>query len=155
MLAVLEAHGVRYVLIGGMAAVIHGADYVTSDIDVTPELGADNVGRLSDALAEMHARIRAVPEPLEFVHDAESLTRAATWNLTTDFGDLDITFTPSGTSGYRDLHADATTIEVLGVDVTLASLRDVIRSKEAAGRPKDLQALPALRRLLELDDDAQ
>jgi hypothetical protein len=154
ILDALARHGVQYVLIGGLAAAIHGADYVTGDVDITPALGDDNLRRLSAALGELHARIRVEGEPkgLDFANDAASLARASTWNLTTDAGDLDITFMPAGTKGYADLRAHATVIEILGVPTTLASLGDVVRSKEAAARPKDLEALPALRELLRRHD---
>jgi predicted nucleotidyltransferase len=67
----------------------------------------------------------------------------------TDHGDLDITFVPSGTRGYDDLIRDARRVSVRGIAVPVASLADVIRSKEAAGREKDRPVLPVLRRLLE------
>ena len=63
-------------------------------------------------------------------------------------GDLDVSFVPSGTQGYADLRRDAVTIVVHGVSVPVASLADVVRSKEAAGRDKDRLALPMSRRLL-------
>jgi hypothetical protein len=153
LLRVLADHGVRYVLIGGLAAALHGSDLATSDVDITPALGAANLRRLSAALEAMHARVRTAEEPegLPFDHDAESLARAGMWNLVTDHGDLDITFTPAGTAGYQDLHRDALHIEIAGTPVTVAALADVVRSKQAAGRPKDLIALPVLRRLLEDD----
>ncbi|GEM_PF-2496763 len=56
---------------------------------------------------------------------------------------------PSGTHGYDDLRRDATELEILGVHVPLASLADIIRSKEAADRPKDRLTLPMLRRILD------
>ena len=68
-------------------------------------------------------------------------------NLTTTAGDLDLAFRPSGTRGYPDLRRDAIEIEVAdGVRILVASLADVIRSKEAAGREKDRLMLPRLRR---------
>jgi len=70
----------------------------------------------------------------------------------TDHGRLDITFEPSGTAGYPDLARDAVHLEILGVEVDVASLADVIRSKEAAGREKDRLVLPVLRRLLDETD---
>ena len=151
MLTVLEAHGVRYVLIGGFAAAIHGSPYVTVDIDVTPSADAANLERLSTALDALNARVRAPGHPngLKFNHDAASLARGAIWNLTTDHGDLDLTFLPDGTAGYDDLARDAEEVEILGVVVPVASLADVVRSKTAAGRDKDRAQLPLLRRLLE------
>ncbi len=147
---VLEAHEVRYVLIGGMAATVHGADYVTGDVDITPATDADNLTRLSSALDVLNARIRISDEPegLPFAHDASSLASVAVWNLVTRAGDLDISFVPSGTQGYGDLRRDAVTLLIHGVAVPVASLADVVRSKEAAGRDKDRLALPMLRRLL-------
>jgi hypothetical protein len=151
ILGTLERHEVRYVLIGGLAATIYGSPYVTTDVDITPETTDGNLERLSSALADLGANVRAdgVPEGLTLEHDAKSLRRGQIWNLTTMAGDLDITFTPSGTRGYEDLVRGASELEILGVVVPVASLADVVRSKEAADRPKDRLTLPVLRRLLE------
>ena len=151
ILEVLERYRVRYVLIGGFAATIHGSPYVTTDIDITPAAGPENLAQLSAALDELEARIRVAGEPegVAFRHDAASLAAAQVWNLTTRFGDLDISLVPCGTRGYDDLRRDATDLEILGVHVPLASLADIIRSKEAADRPKDRLVLPVLRRILE------
>jgi hypothetical protein len=151
ILRVLAEHRVAYVLIGGLAAAIHGSDELTTDIDITPNSSPSNLGRLSAALDDLHAMVRTENEPegLPFDHDAESIARVTTWNLLTDFGALDLTFQPAGTQGYPDLRRDAERIVILGIPVTVASLADVVRSKEAAGRPKDLRSLPALRRLLD------
>ena len=70
-------------------------------------------------------------------------------NLVTDFGRFDVTRMPAGTEGYEDLRRDAVMVRLWDLDVPVASLADVIRSKQAAGRPKDLQFLPPLRRLLD------
>ena len=149
ILAVFEEHGVRCVLIGGFAAVIHGSPYLTTDVDVVPANDRRNLERLSDALSDLHARVWTSAEPggVPFDHSAESLGRVRLWTFVTDFGRLDITFEPSGTSGYDDLARDATHLTILGVGVDVASLADVIRSKEAAGREKDRLVLPVLRRL--------
>jgi hypothetical protein len=151
MLRVLEEHGVRLILIGGFAAVIHGSPYVTVDIDIVPDPQHENVDRLSKALRAMNARVwtEGEPEGVPFDHDAISLAGAATWNLVTDLGRLDVTFEPSGTSGYADVARDAIHLTISGVGVDVASLGDVIRSKEAAGRDKDRLVLPVLRRLLD------
>jgi len=151
ILDVLREHGVRFVLIGGFAAVIHGSPYVTVDLDVVPERTEENLERLSGALRAMHARVWTATEPegVPFAHDARSLVDVDVWNLVTDHGRLDLTFVPAGTQGYGDLARDAVQLTILGVDVHVASLADVIRSKEAAGREKDRLVLPVLRRLLE------
>lgn len=147
---VLRRHGVNFVIIGGLAAIHHGSPFATEDIDVVPSDDRDNLTRLSSALYELDAKVRAVEldEPLPFHHDATSLAAGRIWNLTTKYGDLDLTFVPSGTTGYSDLIRDAEKVVLRGTEVTLASLADIVRSKEAAGRDKDRRALPVLRELL-------
>lgn len=150
ILATLDRHGVRYVLIGGLAAVLHGSAHVTTGVDVVPEEAVRNLERLSAVLKELDARIRVVGEPdgVPFDHSAESLSRVRVWNFQTSKGDLDITFQPSGTHGYEDLRRDVVQMRIRGFDVPVASLADVIRSKEAAGRERDRAVLPGLRELL-------
>jgi hypothetical protein len=151
ILATLNEQGVKFVLIGGFAAVIHGSPYVTTDLDIVPDTSRSNLDRLSEALRDLDARVwtNSEPDGLPFAHSAESLARAQVWNLVTRFGRLDITFTPSGTAGFSDLARDAVHLDILDVEVDVASLADVIRSKEAAGREKDRLVLPVLRRLLD------
>jgi hypothetical protein len=146
----LDHHGVRYVLIGGLAAVLHGAAHVTTDVDVVPQDARENLERLSQALKELHARIRVSGEPggIPFDQSGASLARNRIWNLQTDHGDLDITFEPSGTHGFEDLRRDAVVMHLRTGDVVVASLADVVRSKEAADRPRDRAIVPALRALL-------
>ena len=150
-LGVLQEHGVLFVAIGGYAAILQGSPYPTTDVDITPEASAENLTRLADALRALQARVRHpdVPEGLPFSCDATSLASAVFWNLTTRFGDLDISFTPAGTQGYPDLLRDALTVELRGRPVRVAHLADVIRSKDAANRDKDRRVLPVLRQLLD------
>lgn len=151
ILRALSDRGVRYVVIGGFAGLFHGSAHLTFDLDITPERTDQNLARLSDALRDLDARVRhrGAEVPLPFNHDARSLGAVEMWNLRTDHGDLDVSFCPSGTQGYDDLHRDAIDTTVLGIRVEMAALADVVRSKEAAGRPKDQLALPTLRRLLD------
>ena len=150
--AIVEAlvrHGVDCVVIGGFAAAAHGSPLLTTDVDVVPAGGRDNYARLSAALTDLDAKVRAQgTDPLPFSHDADSLAAANIWNLTTKFGDLDITVTPLGTQGYDDLVKDSIEVTIGGGVVRLASLADIVRSKEAAGRDKDRRALPVLRELV-------
>ncbi|CAN5419977.1 hypothetical protein BH09ACT12_BH09ACT12_33670 [soil metagenome] len=150
LLEVLWRHEVRFVMIGGLAAALHGSPFPTEDLDITPAAGRENFSRLSAALTDLGARIRVdgAPEGLPFAHDAESLAGVGVWNLTTDHGDLDISLVPSGTTGYDDLVRDAEPVEAWEGVVVVASLADVIRSKQAANRPKDQRVLPILREIL-------
>jgi hypothetical protein len=155
-LALLRRHGVDFVCIGGVAAIMNGANYVTVDLDICPDASRDNLNRLSNALAALDARIRVdgIEEGLEFAHDGESLGRARIWNLVTNAGELDLCFVPAGTEGYQDIVRDAWRTEVEDQTVLIASLATVIRSKRAADRPKDRLALPVLEaRLAEQPDD--
>lgn len=149
ILAVLHGHGVDFITIGGFAAVIHGSPLLTNDVDIVPDTDRDNLMRLSAALRELQAQVRNGDEdPLPFAHDATSLAGSVFWNLVTVHGALDISFRPSGTEGFTDLKRDALQVVIRGTPVLLASLADVIRSKEAADRHKDRRALPVLRELL-------
>lgn len=149
LLAALDRHHVAYVLVGGYAAAQHGASRPTTDIDVTPSTSTENLTRLALALKDLHAGIRVdtLPDGLPFDTTATALAAIHTLNLRTPYGDLDLTFTPSGTHGYPDLIQNAQPTLVNGVTVHVAALADVIRSKQAAARAKDFQALPELHAL--------
>jgi hypothetical protein len=146
----LNQHGVRYVVIGAFAAIAQKAPIApTRDIDVTPDDGPANLRRLSAALKQLDARVRTdtVAGGIPFDHSAASLRRVSMWNLICRYGEFDISFRPSGfEGGYSQLVVRAHRVVVDGVEVSVADLDDVIRSKEAAGRPKDVRVLPALYR---------
>lgn len=150
ILDALTRHDVRFVVIGGQASIHWGSPFPTEDVDITPSHVRENLDRLSSALTELGARIRTSSEPdgLPFSHTGASLADAGVWNLVTVHGDLDISFVPNGTTGYDDLVRDAATDRIHGVEVRVASLADVIRSKQAANRPKDQRVLPTLREIL-------
>ncbi|HYU39066.1 MAG TPA: hypothetical protein VEM59_04395 [Acidimicrobiia bacterium] len=94
----------------------------------------------------MDARIRSDAESdgVPFSADAEFLGHVNLANLTTRFGNFDIAFRPAGSHGYDDLLQRATEIEIDGTIVLVASLADIIRSKEVANRTKDRATLPIL-----------
>ncbi len=152
MLRTLERHEVRYVLIGGMAATLHGSPLPTRDADICPAADPQNLEALAAGLREMGARIRTqdAPAGLPFACDAVFLRQMKLLNLTTRFGDLDLSFEPSGTGGYDQLSPRAVRYDLGdGLLIPVAALEDIIRSKEAANREKDRQALPTLRLLLQ------
>ena len=150
LLTALSAHGVRYILIGAMAARLQGFPRMTADADITPRADLDNLTRLASALRALDARVftEALPEGLSFDCSPETLARAELWNLVTSAGRLDVAFRPSGTDGYDDLAQHAVAFRVFGVEVRAASLQDIIRSKEAADRPQDRQDVILLREML-------
>lgn len=149
VLRVLERLHVEYVVVGGYGAQQHGSLRPTTDVDVTPATDHENLRRLAAALEELGARIRtdAVAGGLPFSTSADALAGLKMLNLVTRYGDMDLTFSPSGTGGYPDLVRGAVERQVGTVVVRVASLDDIIRSKTAAGRLKDFEALDELRAL--------
>ncbi|HEX7276375.1 MAG TPA: hypothetical protein VF244_03290 [Acidimicrobiales bacterium] len=154
-LRTFQRHDVRYVVIGGYAAGILGAPIVTNDLDICYERSKGNMDRLAAALKELGAKLRVahVDEELPFILDGRNLATGDSFTFRTDVGDLDVLATPSGTAGFRDLDAKATTFDLGdGLLARVVSLDDLIRMKEAARRPKDeshLHVLTALKRTIE------
>ncbi|MEZ5175503.1 MAG: hypothetical protein R2823_04780 [Acidimicrobiia bacterium] len=160
LLEVLIDHDVQFIVIGGIAARLRGAPLLTQDIDITPANDAQNLTQLADALTALEAKLRTAeaPEGLAFPIEPGFLQSVDSWTLTTIHGDLDLVFMPDGTTGYKDLvrSADSTQIRTSpALFVMVASLADVIRSKQAAGRDKDRASLPLLRKTLSETDSHQ
>jgi hypothetical protein len=151
LLGTLHRHGVQFIVVGGIAAIAQGSPLPTEDLDVTPARSLENLERLARALVELDATLRVPHGPgVPFQIDARFLAEGQAWTFDTRLGSLELVVVPAGTNGYEDLDADAMDV-ALGekVVVRVASLRDVIRMKEASGRAKDLAALPALYRTLD------
>jgi hypothetical protein len=150
-LEVLHRHGVDFVVIGAFSAVAQGYPLPTEDLDVTPSRDRANLERLAAALIELQAELRLPGDQRHsFPIDADYLGRADSWTLATVAGPVDVLFAPTGTAGYDDLRRDALSATLRGTPVLLASLRDLIRMKDASSREKDRMQLPALRRTLEV-----
>ncbi len=149
LIRVLTRHRVKFVLIGALAARLHGFPRLTADADITPAGDKQNLERLAAALKDLDAKVytESVPAGLAFDRSAAALGRARTWNLVTTAGRLDIAFLPAGTAGYDDLAKGAEKFEAFGVRFLASSLDDIIRSKEAAGREKDADDVLILREL--------
>jgi hypothetical protein len=139
-LRMLAEHEVRYVLIGGYAGNVRGSELITGDLDICYARDDENLARLATVLKELHAKLRGpgVPDDLPFVLDAKTLRLGDTFTFETDLGHIDILGQPSGTAGFSDLDASATTLDVDGVQVQVASIDDLMRMKRASARRKDL-----------------
>lgn len=151
MLDALDGHGVEYVVIGGFGIELHDvAVPPTRDVDITPATSAANLERLAAALAYLDARFRVPDGPAVGVEipggvTADWLARMVTATFVTNAGPLDVSLIPDGTAGYEDLEPGHVQIDFAERSVPVAALKDIIRSKEAAGRAKDIVVLPALR----------
>jgi hypothetical protein len=160
VLETLHAHDVDFVLVGGLAAVAHGSSLVTADVDITPSRRVDNLERLATALRALGARLRVAHDPdgVPFPVDAAFLAaQPLMLNLVTDAGDVDLTFVPAGfPDGYDQLFPTAVKVRLVDAAETfVAALDDIIESKQAAGRDKDLAALPYLLELRRQIDAAR
>lgn len=148
VLATLDRHGVRFVVIGAFAGRLLGSPSLTRDIDICYARDPENLSALAAALIELNARLRGVAEDVPFRLDARTLANGDSLTFATDAGDLDILGTPSGSGGYDDLVRTAEEVELGEITVRIASIDALIRMKRAAGRPKDLievEVLAALR----------
>ncbi|HEX2057307.1 MAG TPA: hypothetical protein VHI71_02965 [Actinomycetota bacterium] len=154
ILRALTEHDVEFVLIGALAATVRGSTLRTEDVDVCPRRSESNLRNLATALDALDAKEYDPHkgELIERAWDAPTLASDRTWLLGTSAGRLDLVFEPAGTGGYEDLAKDADVVEIDDLRVRVASLKDVIRSKEATNRPRDREQLPTLRRLLDVSE---
>lgn len=147
---ILNEEKVDYIVLGGFAAVIHGSPLPTKDIDILPNRTQENLDNLGRALTRMNAKIRISGEPVPTKIDGPFLANMPhILNLVTDFGEIDLTFTPAGRAGSYDGWRSSATAELIdeGLTVVVASLNDIIDSKQTANRAKDQMALPYLESL--------
>lgn len=150
MLRELEHVRVSYVVIGGLARIIHGSEETTENLDITPSLRPDNLRRLQEALETQNAH-RVDMQPLGIDQlDAEH----EPWvPLVCDAGELHVVAAPPGTRGYDDLRRRANREPVgEGLRPQVAHPADLVRMLEAHDDPaRDPHVLPTMRRVLELD----
>lgn len=147
----LLVNGVDFVVIGGLAARLHGSPTVTDDLDISHDKERRNLERLAASLKQMNARLR-LPDPDErvkimldwrWLHAADNLT------FITDFGALDCLALPAGVESYEELATRAVPMDLDGLTINVASLEDLMGMKKAAGRRKDLIELEILAALKE------
>jgi hypothetical protein len=141
---------VDFVVIGGVAAVLHGSARATFDLDVCFASNAENLEALGSTLVGLRAQLRGVSEAVPFVPDGAALRRVEVLTLTTTAGDLDVLRAPSGAPRYDVLRGHADRFDVGGFEVRVASVEDLIAMKTAAGRPKDLGDVEELEAILRL-----
>jgi predicted nucleotidyltransferase len=143
----LSAESVEFVVIGGLAVIAHGHVRATLDLDVCYARTPENLERLARSLSPLSPKLRGAPPELPFFWDAQTLRNGLNFTLTTSLGDIDLLGEVTGIGGYGDISVSAETIQLHGANVKILSLADLVRSKAAAGRAKDLVDLEALRTL--------
>jgi len=150
LLEQLHRFAVKYVLIGGMAAVAQGSSYLTADVDLCYARDHDNLERLAKALAPFRPTLRGAPPDLPFRLDTPTLRSGLNFTLSADIGDLDLIGEVTGLGSYEQVMGFSEVLEIYGIPCHVMTLEGLILSKKAAGRPKDLKLIPELEALIEI-----
>jgi hypothetical protein len=146
----LVAHGVDFVVVGGMAMIGYGSARLTQDLDICFDPSQANLDALGQALSELDARLRGVAEDVPFLPDGRTLRQLSIVTLDTMEGPIDLLPEPDGAPPYAELRRRAVRIDLDGVVVLIAALDDLASMKRAANRPKDridLEEIEVIRRL--------
>ena len=140
-------------IVGGVAAGIHGATRVTEDLDICPEWSEPNLGRLAAALTELRGQLSVGPDesvPVPHI-DGVLISRMEIGTWATTAGRFDvlryISTNPKAAADYEHLCPAAVRAAIGGHQVIVAGLDAIIAAKRAANRPKDLETLPELERI--------
>jgi len=139
--------GIDFILVGGLAATVHGSARATFDIDVVYDRSPANMDRLVRALAPLEPYLRGAPRGLPFVLDAPTLIRGLNFTLETTLGDLDLLGEVTGGGQYDDLFPHTEEVSLFGSSCRCVTLAKLIDLKRAAGRPKDHEVLAELEAL--------
>jgi len=149
ILKTLRLHGVDFIIVGGVCAVLHGAPLATFDLDVVHSREPQNLSRLMAALKELEAHYR-IPGGRDKKPGPSHLASAGHQLLMTRFGPLDLLGTIGKGHDYGRLLDDTVELEIGGgLKVRVSSLESLVKTKEETGQEKDRAVLPVLRRLLE------
>jgi predicted nucleotidyltransferase len=152
IIAALLAAGVRFVVVGGVAAAIQGSARLTNDLDICYDPAPDNLDALVGVLLGWHAYPREVEPGLPFTLDPRALRTTPVMTLTSDLGDIDLLDRIAGIGGYAEVLAASEPVRVGAMEFRALTLPALIAAKKATGRAKDrehlieLEALLALRR---------
>ena len=150
MVADLERAGVRFVVIGGIAARAHGSVRITEDLDICYDPADDNVRLLASVLVEWSAYLRGVEPGLPFVLDERTFRTTPIMTLITDRGAIDVFDTVEGVGGYPEVLAASVEITSGDLRFRALDLPALLAAKRATGRPKDAEQIPELEALVEL-----
>lgn len=148
-LVALARNKVDFVIVGGIAASLHGSAYATYDLDLCYSRSKKNLARLVDALTPLHPKLRDAPPGTPFIWDIGTVRQGFNFALTTDLGALDLFAEIPGLGGFEEVKKVSGEVKVFGHVCAVLSLPGLISAKRAAGRPKDLATLPELEALKE------
>lgn len=134
-------------VVGGIAAVLHGGERNTFDLDICPDTEQDNLDALGRALFELSPQLRGVAEDVPFVPDGQSLRSLEILTLATSLGPLDVITHPDGSPPYASLRRRALRMDIGSTTILVASIDDLLEMKRAAARDKDRLDIEALEEL--------
>lgn len=143
LIETLVRHEVEFIVVGGVAAVLHGAPVVTFDLDVVHRRTPENIERLVEALTELEAVFRH--HPARITPKTSHLESPGHQLLSTRHGPIDVLGTIDDGSSYEDLVGQSHFMDISGHQVRVVDLGPLIEIKARAGRDKDLAVLPILR----------
>lgn len=140
----MEKGGVRYLVTGGVAAVLHGHLRTTAALDLILDRGPHNVRRAVRALARLGYRPRSAVEPEDLAEPEGQKTlvqenggRVAFWSPRAPNLDVDVLLDPP--YGFPDLHARALRVGLRWTEATVVGLDDLIDLKRIQARPVDVE----------------
>lgn len=140
----------EFVIVGGLSAVLQGAPIVTQDLGVCYRRTPESLARVAEALRPFDLRLRNLPEGLPNLFDQRSLELGSNFTLQLNDGEeFDLLGVMSAIGGYEAIIDRTVEMDVAGHLVKVL-LEDLIRTKRAAGRPKDLAVLPTLEATLQM-----
>ncbi|MGE0884708.1 MAG: DUF6036 family nucleotidyltransferase [Blastocatellales bacterium] len=148
LIPLLAGAEIEFIIIGGVAANVHGSARLTKDLDIVYRRTNENILRIVQTLAPLKPYLRGAPPGLPFKLDLETMKRGLNFTLTTSLGDIDLLGEITGGGNYENLLTNSVTIELFGVSCLCLSLEQLIASKRAAGRPKDIESIAELELLL-------
>jgi len=141
---------VEAVLIGGAAMALQGSSLITSEIAFCHERSKQNAERLARAMAPHHPRLRDASAQLRFRLDPETILGSPNFKLTTDVGDIDFLAEVAGLGRYDAVRRSSVIMNINGIDCQVLSVAGLIKANKAAGRPRDIYAIPELQALEDL-----
>lgn len=145
----LSAADVDYVIVGGLAATVHGSARLTLDVDLVYSRTPENIARLVAALRPHAPYLRGAPPGLPFDWSVDTVRAGLNFTLTTSIGDVDLLGEIVGGGDYAALLPHTEEVDLFGFRCRCLDLPALVRSKRAAGRAKDLEALAELEALRE------
>src|SRR6266571_3663750 len=102
-LLLLARSELDFVIVGGVAATLHGSAFQTFDLDICYGRDAQNLERLARVLAPFHPGLRGAPSGIPFIWDGHTLRNGLNFTLSTDLGDIDLLGEIAGIGGFREV----------------------------------------------------